>query len=104
MNLWKKIVVKKTAKRTGEDEQSGTESFELFSVADEKDNILKDNKSFYNENGLVWGLFLAHHWRTSWVNGYHVLSTKTWSWHVKEAPVKDSRSPFYHLCLYEAAE
>ena len=54
MNLWKKIVVKKTAKRTGEDEQSGTESFELFSVADEKDNILKDNKKFlYSENGLV---------------------------------------------------
>lgn len=47
-------MVKKTAKRTGEDEQSGTESFELFSVADEKRYVSRKNKKFlYSENGLV---------------------------------------------------
>ena len=53
MNLCKKIVVKKTAKRTGEDEQSGTESFELFSVADEKDTFSRKTKSFYIVK-MVW--------------------------------------------------
>ena len=40
-------MVKKTARRTGEDEQSGTESFELFSVAEEKDTFSRITKSFY---------------------------------------------------------
>lgn len=49
-----KIVVKKTAKRTGEDEQSGTESFELFSWQMKKIRSQKENKKFlYSENGLV---------------------------------------------------
>ena len=53
MNLWKKLVVKKTARRTGEDEQSGTESFELFSVAEEKDTFSRITKSFYMVK-MVW--------------------------------------------------
>lgn len=74
-----KIVVKKTAKRTGEDEQSGTESFELFSVADEKIRSRK-TKSFYIVK-MVW--FEGSSWLITGelpgVNGYHVLSTTTWS-------------------------